>query len=83
MVCLDKFDTESSQVDGLSVTDHLSFHASGQIVFLQLVVDQTDGKLGAIHRRIQLFEDIGKCSDMILVTMGDHKPFYLIHIVFR
>ena len=83
MVGLDELDTESPKIDGLSVTDHLTFLTSGQVMLLQLVVNEPDRQFRSVHGHVQLFEDIGKGSDMILMTVGDDETFHPICIVLQ
>ena len=80
VVRLDKLDTESAQIDGLSVLDHLSLHPVQKLVLPQLVLDQPYGQLRGVNRHIDLFEHIGKRTDMILMSMGNNKALHLLNI---
>ena len=80
MVRLDKFDPKLSQIYGLSEFDHLTLRVTEQIVLAQLVFDQSHRQSGRIDRNIQLPQHIRKCSDMILMTVRNHKALYPIRI---
>ena len=80
MVRLDKFDPKLSQIYGLSEFDHLTLRVTKQIVLAQLVFDQSHRQSGCIDRNIQLPQHIRKCSDMILMTVRNHKALYPIRI---
>ena len=80
MVRLDKFDPKLSQIYGLSEFDHLTLRVAQQIVLAQLVFDQSHRQSGRIDRNIQLPQHIRKCSDMILMTVRNHKALYPIRI---
>src|SRR5699024_7650532 len=72
-----KLDPELSQVDGLSVADHLPSGAAQKIVLSQLSLNDPHGKLGRVNRKIHLPQHIGQSTDMVLMSMGDDKSLYL------
>ena len=72
--------TYIERIDGLSEFDHLTLRVTEQIVLAQLVFNQSHRQSGRIDRNIQLPQHIRKCSDMILMTMRNHKALYPIRI---
>ena len=80
MVRADKFDTETSQIDRLTIFYNLFLHRLRHHMLFELVFDQAHSKLCCINRSIYFLENIWKRSNMILVSMGDHKASDLINI---
>ena len=54
-----------------------------QPVFLQLVLYQGNGQLGAVYRHVDLLKDIGKGADMVFMSMGNDESLDLLDIVFQ
>ena len=54
VIGLDKFNPELPKVDGLSELHNLPLYLSGQVVLLQLILDQTHRQSGRINRYIDL-----------------------------
>ena len=83
VICLDIFDPELSQINGLSEFDHLTLCDLEQIMLLQLILNNAHRQLGRIDRDIQLLEHIGQRTDMILMSVRDHKGLYLVLILLQ
>ena len=83
VVCLDKFYTKAAQINGLSMFDHFSLGASEQIVLFKFVFDQSDRKLCCVNGYIDLLHHIRKCTDMVLMAMGDNESFDFVNIVLQ
>ena len=83
VVGLNEFHPEAAQVHGLSVLHNLALGILHQPVFLQLVLYQGNGQLGAVYRHVDLLKDIGKGADMVFMSMGNHKALYLINILLQ
>ena len=81
MVRLDEFNPEMSEIDRLSETDRLHLRTLKHVVLFKLVADQTDRELGRVNRNVNLTQHIRKCTDVILMTVGDHKPLHLADIL--
>ena len=62
-----------------------SFELGGthQIVLFEFVCDQTQCQFGGIDRYIDFLQYIRKGSDMILMSMCDHKALDLGNIFFK
>ena len=83
VVCLDKFDRKITEVDDLSVFYFLELGGTHQIVLFEFVCDQTQCQFGGIDRDIDFLEYIRKGSDMVLMSMCDHKSLDLGNIFFK
>ena len=62
---------------------HLSLDGAQHVVLLQLVLNQPDGQLCAVHRRRHILQHVGEGADVILMSMGNHKSLDLVNIVFQ
>ena len=62
---------------------HLALCVFHQAVFLQLMLNQRYGQPGAVHRHVDLLQDIWKRTDMVLVSMGDHESLYLVDVLLQ
>ena len=83
MVGLDKFHSKISEIDHLSVFYFFQFRRTHKIVLFQFVADQSQCQLCSIDWNIDLFQYIRKGSDMILVSVGDHKSLNLGNIFLK
>ena len=83
VVDLDELYPEAAQIDRLAMLHHLALGALHQVVFFQLVLDQSDGQLGAVHRNVDLLQDVRQGADVVLVSVGDHKALHLIDVPFQ
>ena len=83
MVRLHKLHPEAAQVNGLAVLYHLSLDGAQHVVLLQLVLNQPDGQLCAVHRRRHVLQHVGKGADVILMSVGDHKALDLVNVVLQ
>ena len=83
VVGLDKLNPEMSQIDGLPVAHHFSPGAAQKIVFRQFPFNDTHGQLGRVNGQVHFPQYIRQRSDMVLMAVGDHKPFYLLNIVLQ
>ena len=52
-------------------------------MLFQLVADQRKSQFGGVDRCIYFLQYIWKRTNMILMTMGDHKSFHLGNILFQ
>ncbi len=83
VICLDEFDTKTPQIDRLSEFDHLSSGGAEHIMLLQLMLNQPDCQLGRVDRDIDFPQDIRQSSDMILMSVCNNKPFYLVNVLLQ
>lgn len=83
VVGLDKFHSKISEIDHLSVFYFFQFRRTHKIVLFQFVADQSQCQLCSIDWNIDLFQYIRKGSDMILVSVGDHKSLNLGNIFLK
>ena len=61
----------------------LELGGTHQIVFFEFVCDQPQCQFGGIDRDINFLEYIRKGSDMVLMSMCDHKSLDLGNIFFK
>src|SRR5699024_11435638 len=64
LVDVDRFDRKAAELDFLARADLVEDGAGSKAVFLELVLDQTDGQAGRINRHIELFEQVGQRADV-------------------
>ena len=83
VVGLDELHAEVAQVDGLPELHHFPLRPSGQLMLLQLVLDDAHGEPGGIDGHIDFPEHIGKRPDMVLMAVGDHEALHLVDIVLQ
>ena len=83
VVCLNEFHLEVSGVDHVAVGDHVELCALQKACFPELVLDQGGSEPGGIYREVQLPQDIGKGSDVVLMTVGDIKALQLLHVLLQ
>ena len=83
VVGLDELHTKLPHIDGLAEFDYLPLGGFHQIMFLQLVLNDTHGKPCGVHRHIDILQHIGQSADMVLVPMGDHKALDSVDIVLQ
>ena len=83
VVCLDKLHPELPHVDGLSKSYDFSLGSFGQFMLLQLILNNSHGKPGGINGYVHLPKHIGKRSNVVFMTVRNHKPFHLVDIVFQ
>ena len=81
VICLNKLDSKCSQIDRLPMLNHLPLGLIEQIVLAKLVLNKTDGQLGCIDGNIDFLQNIGKSTDVILMSVGDHKALDLLNVV--
>ena len=51
-------------------------------MLFQLICNKGNGQLRGINRDIYIFEYIRQRTDMVLMSMSDHKAFYFGNILF-
>ena len=68
MVHMNKFDMEASQIQFVPGLDHVERN-SGDAVLLELEIHQRQRQLGAVQGHGHLAEHIGRCADVVLVTV--------------
>ena len=78
---LDEFHLKSAQSDRIARLNYIQRHV-GDAVFLELMVEQRQRELRAIHRSDDAVERIGRSADMVLMPVGDHKAADAIRIFF-
>ena len=83
VVRFNKLNAELSQVDGLSELDHLSLRAFQKVMFLQLILDDSHGQPGGVYRDVHLLQDVGQRTDMVLVSVRDHKALHLLDVILQ
>ena len=74
---------EASQIDGLSVFNHLSLNGAQHIVLFQFMLNQPDSQLRPVYRRRNILQHVGQGADVILMSVRDHKTLHLVNIVFQ
>ena len=79
----DKFHTQLSQIDGLPELYHLALCAFNQIMFLQLILDNSHGQPCRIDRHIDLAEHIGKRTDMILMSVRNDECLDPVDVILQ
>ena len=75
MVRLDKFDPKLSQIYGLSEFDHLTLRVTEQIVARAACFRSVPSSVWSHRSEYSLPQHIRKRSDMILMTVRNHKAF--------
>ena len=74
---------KAAKIDGLSVTvPPCASHFCIRLCSSSLLSMSPIVSFVPYTRHVQLFEDIGKGSDMILMSVGDDKTFHLDLILF-
>ena len=81
VVCSDKFDSHLAKIDLASLFHYSAFRLFQQFCFLQLMLYESHCQHGGIDRHIDLRKDIGQRTDMVFMSVGDHKPFHLLLIL--
>ena len=83
VVGLDEFDPEVTQGHNIPEGHDVSLGSTQQVVLPQLVFDNAHGQTRSVDGHIDLFQDIGKSADMILMSVSDHKALHLVDIFFQ
>ena len=83
VVGLDEFYIKVSELDDISERYNMPFCNLQQIVFAELVFDDAHGQACSVDRNIDLFQNIRKGTDMILVSVCDDKSLHLVNILFQ
>ena len=50
-------------------------------MLFELVFNDSHCQLRRINRNINILQDIGKCPDMILMSVSNHKALHLINVI--
>ena len=83
MVRFDKFYTETTKINMLSVFYDLTLCLLKEIMLLKLMLNDCCRQFCRIDRYIDLAKHIRDRSDMILMGMCDKKAFDLVNIVLQ
>ena len=81
VIRLNKFNTELSENNRLSELHNLTFRCSQKLMLFELVFNDSHCQLRRINRNINILQDIGKCPDMILMSVSNHKALHLINVI--
>ena len=76
---LDELHRESAQMHFVARIDHMKRHV-GNLVLLQLVLNQAERKLGAVNRHGNPLQHIRRRADVILMSVRDQKRAYTVVI---
>ncbi len=83
VVRLYKFHAEAAKVDMLPILHYLALHLRKHVVLPQLIVNNAYRQLCGINRHIDVPQYIRDCADMVLMAMGNEKPFHFFNVVFQ
>ena len=83
MVYANKFNRESTELYNIACLNSIELRLTFKCMLCKLVGYDTNRKARAVYRGINGFEDIGKCTDMVLVTVSYNKTAYLVDVFFK
>ena len=83
MIGLNKLDAEASKIHGGAEFHNLSLGRLQHAPLCQFVLNDAHGQPCGKNRHVDLLQHVGQRADVVLVTVGDHKSFYFIDVVFE
>src|SRR5690606_8853074 len=83
VVDVDELHGERAQPDDIARLHLVKPHVPGQAVLLQLRFDQAQGEPGTVDGHVQLSQDVGKSSDVVLVAVAEQDGFDAVAPLFK
>ena len=83
VVHMEEFHLKTAGLDLVAVLFHGDLGFFQVLVLLQLELDQAGGKGGAVHRHVELPQDVGQGADVVLMGVGQKDAAKLVLVLLQ
>ena len=83
VVHMNQLHIHAAQLNVGACRRHVKLGGAVQVVLLQLALNQPNGQRRAVHRHVQLFQQIGYRANVVLMAVGDHHAPNFVPVFFH